>query len=59
VRCNEIQGAEGVETAEATSLASGRNADGSDTRYFFADDGVVLWMFIKFDDNEGTSPSWG
>jgi len=37
VRCNEIQGAQGVENAEATSLASGRNADGSDARYFFAD----------------------
>ena len=35
--CNEIQGAQGVENAEATSLASGRNADGSDARYFFAD----------------------
>jgi len=37
VRCNEIQGAQGVENAVATSLASGRNADGSDARYFFAD----------------------
>ena len=37
VRCNEIQGAQGVENAEAMSLASGRNADGSDARYFFAD----------------------
>jgi len=38
VRCNEIQGAHGVENAEATSVASGRNADGSDARYFSADD---------------------
>jgi len=37
VRCNEILGAQGVENAEATSLASGRNANGSDARYFFAD----------------------
>ena len=37
MRCNEIQGAQGVENAEATSLASGRTADGSDARYFFAD----------------------
>jgi len=37
VRCNEIQGAQGVENAEATSLASGRNIEGSDARYFFAD----------------------
>jgi len=38
VRCNEIQAAQGVENAEATSLASGRNADGSDASYFFPDD---------------------
>jgi len=39
---NEIQGAQGVENAEATSLASGRNANGSDARYFFADEGQAL-----------------
>ena len=39
MRCNEIQGAPGVENAEATSLASGRNADGSDASSFFADQG--------------------
>ena len=37
MRWKEIQGAQGVENAEATSLASGRNADGSDARYFFVD----------------------
>jgi len=42
VRCNEIQGAQGVENAEATSLASGRNADRSDARYFFADVEALL-----------------
>ena len=43
MRCNEIQGAKGVENAEVTSLASGRNADGSDTRYFFADVLREVW----------------
>jgi len=37
-RCNKIQGAQGVENAEATSLASGRNADESDARYCFTDE---------------------
>ena len=37
MRCKENQGAPGVENAEATSPPSGRNADGSDARYFFAD----------------------
>ena len=38
VRCDEIQGAQGAENVEATSLASGRNADISDARYIFADE---------------------
>ena len=42
MRCNEIQWAQGVENAEATSLASGRTADGSDTRYFFADVSIIV-----------------
>ena len=37
MRCNEIPGVQGVEHAEATLLASGRNADRSDARYFSAD----------------------
>jgi len=37
---NEIQGAQGVENAEAMLLASGRQADRSDARYFFADVGI-------------------
>jgi len=36
-RCNKIQGAQDVRNPEVTSLASGRNADSSDTRYFLAD----------------------
>ena len=39
VRCDQIQGAQGAGNVEATSLASGRNADVSDARYFFADEG--------------------
>ena len=34
---DEIQGAQGAGNVEATSLASGRKADVSDARYFFAD----------------------
>ena len=41
VRCDEIQGALGAGNIEVTSLASGRNADISDARYFFAD--VIHW----------------
>ena len=37
MRWNEIQGAQGAGNANATSLASGRNGDASDARYFFAD----------------------
>ena len=44
VRCDEIQGAQGAENVEGTSLASGRNADVSDARYFLADGyGVVIF----------------
>ena len=46
MRCNEIQGAPGVENAEATSLASGRNADGSDARYFFPD-AARSFLYLK------------
>ena len=38
VHCDEIQGSQGAGNVEGTSLASGRNAHVSDTRYFFADD---------------------
>ena len=37
MRWNEIQGPQGAGNAKATSLASGRNGDASDARYFFAD----------------------
>ena len=42
VRCDEIHGAQGAGNVEATSLASGRNADVPDARYFFADVHGVL-----------------
>ena len=38
VRCDEMQGAKGTGNVEATSLASGRNANVSDAGYFFADE---------------------
>ena len=37
MRWNEIQGAQGAGKAKATSLASGRNGDASEARYFLAD----------------------
>ena len=43
VRCDEIQGAQGAGYVEATSLASGRNADVPGARYFFAD----VWKSTK------------
>ena len=39
---NKIQGAQGAGNAKAMSLASGRNGDASDTRYFFADEATLL-----------------
>ena len=38
MRCNKIEREQGTGNIELTSLASGRNRDVYDARYFFADD---------------------